>query len=84
MGPYIALIRKDVDTDYTVHVPDLPYILTAGKTLQEAYAFAREAIELYIDSLREDGEPVPEPSDLKTVMADPESRDAVPMLVGLD
>ncbi len=81
MGAYIALLRKDPDTDYSVHFPDLPGCITAGLTLTEAYAFAHEALALYIESLREDGESVPAPSSLAAVMGDPENRDAVAILV---
>jgi predicted RNase H-like HicB family nuclease len=40
---------------YHVYAPDLPGLHTQGDTLEEAIANAEEALELYIDGLREDG-----------------------------
>ena len=43
-------------------VPDLPGCVAAGDTREEVEQLIREAIEAHIESLREHGEPVPEPS----------------------
>ncbi|MCF7830854.1 type II toxin-antitoxin system HicB family antitoxin [Candidatus Gracilibacteria bacterium] len=40
---------------YTVTVPMLPGCITEGDSLEEAKQNAREAIELYITTLKEDG-----------------------------
>lgn len=47
---------------YTVIVPSLPGCITYGKTIEEAKKMAIDAITLYIDTLKEDGEPVPSDS----------------------
>jgi predicted RNase H-like HicB family nuclease len=44
---------------YTVTVPLLPGCISEGDTRDEALANIREAIELYIESLHADGEPIP-------------------------
>ena len=44
---------------YTVTVPALPGCITEGDTYEEALEMAREAISLYLESLIEDGEPIP-------------------------
>jgi len=44
---------------YTVTCPALPGVVTEGATLDEARANAREAIELYLESLQDDGLPIP-------------------------
>jgi antitoxin HicB len=44
---------------YTVIVPSLPGCISEGDTKDEALANIREAIELYIESLQADGEPIP-------------------------
>jgi predicted RNase H-like HicB family nuclease len=44
---------------YTVTVPVLPGCISEGDTKEEALANIKEAIELYIESLVADGEPVP-------------------------
>jgi predicted RNase H-like HicB family nuclease len=53
-----VVIHKDPDSDYGVTVPDLPGCFSAGETLAEAVANAREAIELHIEGLLEAGEAV--------------------------
>src|SRR5690606_4262944 len=81
MGPYIGLIHKEADSDYGVHFPDLPGLASAGATLDEARAFAEEALSLHLEGLIEDGEPLPEPSSLEAIMADPDNRNGVAILV---
>lgn len=81
MLAYIALIHKDPASDYGVSFPDLPGVVTAGRTLDEARAFAAEALALHIEGLLEDGEPLPAPSSLEMVMADKTRRRAVAVLV---
>jgi antitoxin HicB len=44
---------------YTVYVPLLPGCISEGDTREEALSNIKEAIELYIESLIDDGEPVP-------------------------
>ena len=40
-------------------VPSLPGCVTYGDTVEEAIEMAKEAIELYIESLKEHGEEIP-------------------------
>ena len=44
---------------YTVTAPLLPGCISEGDTREEALVNIKEAIELYIESLQADGEPVP-------------------------
>ncbi|MCL5103140.1 MAG: type II toxin-antitoxin system HicB family antitoxin [Armatimonadetes bacterium] len=48
--------------NFSAYVPDLPGCVTTGKTLEETESNIKEAITLYIETLREDGKPVPEPT----------------------
>jgi len=48
--------------NYSAYAPDLPGCVAAGDTLEETERLMREAIELYIESLQEIGQPVPEPT----------------------
>lgn len=41
---------------------DLPGCVTTGPTVEATLANMREAIEFHFDGLREDGDPIPEPS----------------------
>ncbi len=56
---YRILLRKEPEGGYTVIVPSLPGCITYGETIEEAIEMAKEAIELYIESLREHGEEIP-------------------------
>lgn len=53
----------DID-GYTVSFPDLPGCITEGDTLDDAFAMAKEALELYLFTLEEAHEPIPRPSPL--------------------
>ena len=78
---YIALLRKETDTDYGVDFPDLPGCTTTGSTLDEAKEMAAEAIAFHIEGLIEDGEGIPAPSSLEEIMADKANKEAVAFLV---
>lgn len=56
---YRILLRKEPEGGYTVIVPSLPGCVTYGETIEEAIEMAKEAIELYIESLKEHGEEIP-------------------------
>jgi len=81
MRQFIALIHKEEGSDYGVSFPDLPGCVTVGVDLDEARAMAEEALALHLEGLVEDSEAVPEPSSLEDVMADPENRSGVAILV---
>jgi predicted RNase H-like HicB family nuclease len=54
-----VLIYPGEDGYWVVECPSLPGCISQGKTREEAIANIREAIELYIESLKDDGLPVP-------------------------
>jgi predicted RNase H-like HicB family nuclease len=83
MRNYIGLIHKEADSDYGVSFPDLPGVVTAGNNLDDARRMAGEALTLHVEGLIEDGEQLPEPSSLEMVMADPDNRDGVAILVSV-
>jgi predicted RNase H-like HicB family nuclease len=76
---YIALVRKDSDSDYGVSFPDFPGAVTAAPSLDEALARAGEALSLYVEGMAEDGEPIPPPSGFAEVIKD--NPDAMTVLV---
>ncbi len=61
---YRVLFRKEPEGGFTAIVPSLPGCVSFGKTLEEAKAMIREAIELYLESLKAHGEPVPTEEDV--------------------
>lgn len=81
MTAYIALLRKEADSDFGVEFPDFPGCITAGVTLEEARNMAAEALLFHIEGMMEDGDPIPEPSKLDEVLTDPRYSDAAAVLV---
>lgn len=59
----VVLEWDDEGKGWVVHVPALPGCLTQGETVDDALSNVREAIELHVDGLRADGEPVPVEKD---------------------
>ena len=43
-------------------VPDLPGCTIVGETREQALQLIREAVELHVSSMREQGDPLPEPA----------------------
>jgi predicted RNase H-like HicB family nuclease len=58
---YVVIIEQG-DGGFGAYVPDLPGCVTVGETREEAMRLIREAIEFYLEGVREEGLPVPEPS----------------------
>ncbi len=59
MFSYRVIIEKDEDGILIAKVPDLPGCATEGKTKAELMKNVKEAIQAYLESLKEHGEPVP-------------------------
>ena len=57
---YAVVIEKG-PTSYGAHVPDFPGCVAATETKEEVCSLIREAIELYVETLEEDGLPIPAP-----------------------
>ena len=55
---YVVIIEQGA-TSFGAYVPDLPGCVAVGENREEALDLIREAIELHIESLRENGEVVP-------------------------
>ena len=58
---YLIVIEPTV-TGFSAYSPDLPGCVSTGATCEEVERNMREAIELHVEGLREEGYPVPEPS----------------------
>jgi predicted RNase H-like HicB family nuclease len=81
MPAYLALLRKDPDSDYGIEFPDFPGCVTAAEELEQARELAEEALRFHIEGLLADGQSLPRPSSFEKVMADPENLQAVALLV---
>jgi predicted RNase H-like HicB family nuclease len=62
-----AVVIERGPTSYGAHVPDMPGCVAVAETKPEVCALIREAIELYIEALEEDGQPVPSPQAYELV-----------------
>ena len=64
MDRYIfpAVFEPGEKKGYTVTFPDLPGCITEGETIEEALHMAKEALELHLYGLEEDGDSIPPPT----------------------
>lgn len=61
MSRYAVILEKS-RTGYSAYIPDLPGCVAAAETFEETEKLIREAIEFHLDGMREDGDPIPEPT----------------------
>lgn len=59
---YFAIFEKS-DNGYSVYFPDVEGCVSWGKNIAEAQKNAREALELHLYGMEQDGEKFPEPSE---------------------
>ncbi len=60
MHTYRILLTHESEGGYTVNVPSLPGCITYGDNIDLAIEMSKEAIEGYIEVLKEQGEAVPD------------------------
>lgn len=65
----VIIYWSNDDESYVAEVPELPGCMAHGDTHESALAHANEAIELWIDTAREFGDPVPEPKGQRLMLA---------------
>ena len=58
---YIVVIEK-AESNYGAYVPDLPGCHAVAETREEVVRLIHEAIALHLESLWEEGSPIPEPT----------------------
>jgi len=57
-----AVVIEKAEENYSAYVPDLPGCIATAATVADAQRAIREAIELHLSGMREDGIPFPAPS----------------------
>ncbi len=57
----LIIFWDETDQIFVVDVPELPGCMAHGRTKSEAIAHAEAAIDLWIETAKEDGVPIPEP-----------------------
>jgi predicted RNase H-like HicB family nuclease len=58
---YVVVVEKGPNS-FGAYVPDLPGCAVVGETREEALQLVREAVEVHVSSMREQGDPLPEPT----------------------
>lgn len=61
MREYAAVFGQ-TKTGWSAYVPDLPGLAAAGSTYEETEQLLREAMDIHLASMKEDGDPIPEPT----------------------
>ncbi len=57
-----AVILEEGESSFGAYVPDLPGCIAVSETREEVLQLIQEAIEFHIQGLREEGQPIPDPS----------------------
>lgn len=66
-----AVVIERTPANYGAYVPDLPGCIATGATKDEVLHNIHEAIEMHLEALREDRQPLP---DATTIVAEVEAR----------
>ena len=65
---YVYVIERAKDGSYSAYVPDLPGCTTSGESVDEVKANIGDAVALYVDALRENGDIIPPPTSVTDVV----------------
>jgi predicted RNase H-like HicB family nuclease len=65
---YLVVIEHTEGTGYSAWVPDLPGVIAAASTREECEQLIRGAVALHLAGMREDGDPIPEPSAVASTL----------------
>jgi len=65
----IIIYWSKEDSAFIAEVPELPGCMAHGMTHEEALGNVKKAIQLWIDTAKEFGDPVPEPKEEKLYLA---------------
>lgn len=81
---YPIAIEHEPGKAYGIQVPDLPGCFSAGDTMDEAMANAKEAVAFHIEGLLDAGESIPSPQGVETHSANPDYAGMIWALVSVD
>ena len=65
---YVYFIERADDGSFSAYVPDLPGCTTSGDSMAEVRASIKDAVDSYLESLRDHNEPVPAPRSVVDVV----------------
>jgi len=58
---YLVVVEEG-PSSFGAYVPDLPGCVAAGESKDEVLSLIRDAIELHLEGLKEEGQPIPHPA----------------------
>ena len=64
MSVKYAVIFEKGENNWAAYVPDLPGCMSTARTIEDLRSNIQEAIEGHIATLRQFGQPIPEPSSV--------------------
>ena len=64
---YTVIVEKGNESGYVAYAPALKGCVSQGETKEEALKNIREAMEIYVEALLEDGLPVPTEAGKDTI-----------------
>jgi predicted RNase H-like HicB family nuclease len=63
-----AVVFEPTRTGFSACIPDLPGCIATGRTLQETQERIHSAMEMHLRAMRQDGDPIPEPSHIACML----------------
>jgi predicted RNase H-like HicB family nuclease len=57
-----AVVIEDAGSNFSAYVPDLPGCIATGQSFEEVEKEIRSAIQFHLESMKQDGLPIPKPS----------------------
>lgn len=64
---FLVVVEKG-QSSFGAYVPDLPGCVAVGDSRRQVLKLIREGIQLHIQSMREAGEPIPEPTSKSEIV----------------
>jgi predicted RNase H-like HicB family nuclease len=62
-----TIIIEHGPKNFSAYAPDFPGCVAAAGTEKETLKLMKEALEMHIEDMRERGEPIPQPSEIREV-----------------
>jgi predicted RNase H-like HicB family nuclease len=72
---FVAVIHENEDGEFVLQFPDLPGCSAVAPTEGDARSIAAQVLADRLDSIRQTGQAVPQPSTFTAILSDPKWRD---------
>ena len=63
MHRYLVIVEQGPH-NYSAYSPDVPGCASAGDTVEETLAHFRDALQMHLEGILEDGDPIPQPTSV--------------------